>query len=136
MRNCVSPRPARTLHRMLRLRALVIVQCLMLGLLLAGLAIKPALAASEELHDLVAHASQSYGGNAHDVSPGDDDKRGEQPHDDGHFHLTHCCSHQAAVPVGMYFELRVPHDASPLERERIAFAPAPYTAPFRPPIAA
>ncbi|NUS38632.1 MAG: hypothetical protein HOQ02_06365, partial [Lysobacter sp.] len=50
---------------MLRLRALVIVQCLMLGLLLAGLAIKPALAASEDMHDLVAHATLSDGGNAH-----------------------------------------------------------------------
>jgi len=124
---------------MLRLRALVIVQCLMLGLLLAGLAIKPALAASEEMHDLVAHATLSDDGNAHDASSDDasgNDAGSGQPHDDGHAHLTHCCGHQAAVPVGTYFDLRVPHDASPLERERIAFVPAPRTAPFRPPIAA
>ena len=124
---------------MLRLRALVIVQCLMLGLLLAGLAIKPALAASEEMHDLVAHATLSDDGNAHDASSDDasgNDAGSGQPHDDGHAHLTHCCGHQAAVPAGTYFELRVPHEASPLERERIDFAPAPRTAPFRPPIAA
>jgi len=127
---------------MLRLRALVIVQCLMLGLLLAGLAIKPALAASEELHDLVAHASLSEGGSSHDDASDhdatDNDTRdgSGQPHDDDHFHLTHCCGHQAAVPVRVHFELPVPHDASPLERERIAFAPEPRTAPFRPPIAA
>jgi len=128
-----------------RLRALVIVQCLILGLLLAGLAIKPALAASEELHDLVAHASLSEGGSSHDDASGhdaldndgtDNDTRGGQPHEDDHFHLTHCCGHQAAVPVRVHFELPVPHDASPLERERIAFAPEPRTAPFRPPIAA
>ena len=122
-----------------RLRALLIVQCLMLGLLLAGLAIKPALAASEEMHDLVAHTALSGDGNAHDASPVDasgNDPDAGQPHDDGHVHLTHCCSHQPAVPAGTYFELPVPHDASPLERERIAFAPAPRTAPFRPPIAA
>jgi len=125
---------------MLRLRALVIVQCLMLGLLLAGLAIKPALAASEELHDLVAHASLSEGGSSHDDAAShdatDNGTRGGQPHDDDHFHLTHCCGHQAAVPVRVHFELPVPHDASPLERERTAFAPEPRTAPFRPPIAA
>ena len=117
---------------MFRLRALV--QCLMLGLLLAGLAIKPALAASEELHDLVAHATLSDDGNAHDDAP--DNDGGGQPHDDGHAHLTHCCGHQAAVPMRVYFQLRAPHDASPLERARIAFAPASYTAPYRPPIAA
>jgi len=127
---------------MLRLRALVIFQCLMLGLLLAGLAIKPALAASEELHDLVAHASLSEGGSSHDDASDHDATENDtrdgsgQPHDDDHFHLTHCCGHQAAVPVRVHFELPVPHDASPLECERIAFAPEPRTALFRPPIAA
>jgi len=126
---------------MLPLRALVAIQCLMLGLLLAGLAIKPALAASEDLHDLVAHSALDDDAHSHDAPPGDgasdaDDGRGGQPHDDGHAHLTHCCGHQAAVPVRLQFELHTPHDASPLERERIAFAPAPHTAPFRPPIAA
>jgi len=125
---------------MLRLRALVIVQCLLLGLLLAGLAIKPALAASEELHDLLAHASLAEGDSSHDDASGhdavDNDARGGQPHDGDHFHLTHCCGHQATVPMRVHFELPVAHNASPMDRERIAFAPEPRTAPFRPPIAA
>ena len=57
-------------------------------------------------------------------------------HDDGHIHLTHCCGHQAAVPARVQVHAHAPRNASPLERARIAFAPAPRTAPFRPPIAA
>lgn len=124
---------------MFRVRARFFVQFVMLGLLLAGLAIKPALAASEELHDLVAHAALSDGGGTHETpdeadAPDEGAPGGE--HDDGHIHLTHCCGHQAAVPARVQVPAHAPRNASPLERARIAFAPAPRTAPFRPPIAA
>jgi hypothetical protein len=122
------------------LHALSFAKRLVLVLLLAGLAIKPALAASEELHDLIAHATLSGDGHSHDApageAPDDNDAKGGQPHDDGHLHLTHCCSHQAAVPARVQFQWHAMHGPSPLDRERIAFAPAPRAAPFRPPIAA
>ena len=112
----------------------------LLGLLLCGAVLKPSLAIAEEMHELLAHAAVAGDGHAHadehDVAPLAGKPDGQAPHDDSHFHLTHCCGQQAAVLPRLELTLaQVPAD-SPMPAQSIAFAPAPHTAPFRPPIAA
>ncbi|MGO4221162.1 DUF2946 family protein [Lysobacter sp. TAF61] len=113
---------------------------LLLGLLLAGFTLKPALAFAEEVHELTAHVAagaQAHDHEAsvhgHDGAPAPDGKDG---HDDDHWHLSHCCGQQAAVLPRMQIELAVAVAASPVATLSVAFAPARLTAPFRPPIQA
>lgn len=116
---------------------------LLLGLLLGGIALKPSLAIAEEMHELLSHAVEAGDGHthtdAHAVEFADESsapsKSGSSPHDDSHFHLTHCCGQQAAVLPRLDLALAPVHAGSPLPLQLVAFAPAPHTAPFRPPIA-
>ncbi|MBU8975976.1 MULTISPECIES: hypothetical protein [unclassified Lysobacter] len=114
---------------------------LLLGLLLCGVVLKPSLAIAEEMHELLAHAAVAGDGHVHTdtqavevVAPSGND--GSKPHDDSHFHLTHCCGQQAAVLPRMELTLPRTHADSPLPAQTVAFAPAPHIAPFRPPITA
>ena len=127
--------------RHVRLSALATAfRLLLLGLLLSGFVLKPALAFAEEVHELTAHAAEACDATTMrtppvDRAPAPDD--GGPPHDDDHWHLTHCCGHQAAVLP------RLELDAS---RTGMAVSPIPSlvgrlragaaTAPFRPPITA
>jgi len=114
---------------------------LLLGMLLAGFVLKPALAFAEEVHELTAHAAADTHGHDHafgehavdgDDGAPDDGKTG---HDDDHWHLTHCCGQQAAVLPRMQFDLPAAATASPMATLSVAFAPTRLAAPFRPPIA-
>jgi len=127
---------------MLRVPALAqAFRLLLLGLLLCGVVLKPSLAIAEEMHELLAHAAVAGDGHRHveghaidAASAATDGDR--QPHDDSHFHLTHCCGQQAAVLPRLEFALpRVQRD-SPLPAQTVAFAPTTHAAPFRPPIRA
>lgn len=113
---------------------------LMLGVLLCGVVMKPSLAIAEEMHELIAHAAIAGDGHSHpdghaiEVLPtpaGGD----PLPHDDNHFHLTHCCGQQAAVLPRLDVALPRLHGDSPMPPQTVGFAAAPHTAPFRPPIA-
>lgn len=111
------------------------------GLLLCGVVLKPSLAIAEEMHELLAHAAVAGDGHAHadehsSVAQQAGAPDGQVPHDDSHFHLTHCCGQQAAVLPRLELTLAQVHGDSPMPAQSIAFAPAPHTAPFRPPIAA
>ena len=77
-----------------------VLRLVLLGLLLAGVALKPSLAIAEEMHELLSHAVVAGDGHTHEDAhavqsgaPSD----GQGPHDDNHSHLTHCCGQQAAV---------------------------------------
>lgn len=108
---------------------------LLLGLLLTGFVLKPALAFAEEVHELTAHAADVDHDHGHDDrAPAPDD--GKAGHDDDHWHLTHCCGHQPAVLPRLELELLAPVSVSPIPSLAVAFAPALLTAPFRPPITA
>lgn len=139
-RNCVSPPVLRTLAAMSASSALVrAFRLLVLGLLLAGIVIKPSVAIAEEMHELVSHALVAGDGHTHEEghaivqTPAPD---GGQPHDDNHFHLTHCCGQQAAVLPRLALTMALAPTASPIPLHVVAFVPAPRGAPFRPPIAA
>lgn len=113
-----------------------VLRLLVIGLLLTGIVLRPALAFAEEIHDLTAHAataSAADSGQQHHraPAPGQDD-----PSDDGHWHLTHCCGQQAAVLPRLDLGLLVPVTASPIPATTVSFVPTPHPAPFRPPIAA
>lgn len=116
-----------------------VLRLVLLGLLLAGVALKPSLAIAEEMHELLSHAVMAGDGHTHEdahavqSSPPSD---GQGPHDDGHFHLTHCCGQQAAVLPRLDLVLSAPATVSPMPAHAMAFRPAPHAAPFRPPIAA
>ncbi|MDR0184168.1 hypothetical protein [Lysobacter arvi] len=114
---------------------------LLLGLLLCGVVLKPSLAIAEELHELLAHAAVAGDGHTHEEghaveaaapATGTADPT---PHDDSHFHLTHCCGQQAAMLPRLEFALPRIHPDTPLPAQSVAFAPTPHAAPFRPPIA-
>lgn len=114
---------------------------LLLGLLLCGVVLKPSLAIAEEMHELLSHAAVAGDGHAHPdahsievVPPAGND--GSPPHDDNHFHLTHCCGQQAAVLPRLNLVLPYTHADSPLPTRAIVFALPPQGNPFRPPIAA
>jgi hypothetical protein len=113
---------------------------LLLGLLVCGVVMKPSLAIAEEMHELLSHAAVAGDGHTHadahsvETSPPPAND-GQSPHDDNHFHLTHCCGQQAAVLPRMELALPVAHGDSPLPAQSIAFTAAPHTVPFRPPIA-
>ncbi len=114
---------------------------LILGLLMCGIVLKPSLAIAEELHELIAHATVVGDGHthvdAHEATTAPVQlPDGPAPHDDSHFHLTHCCGQQAAVLPRVVLALVAPHADAPLPIQAIAFVPAKYTAPFRPPIVA
>lgn len=127
---------------MLRVSALAYAfRLMLLGLLLCGVVLKPSMAIAEEMHELLAHAAVAGDGHTHDeghaveTSPpaADGDPT---PHDDSHFHLTHCCGQQAAVLPRLDLALPWIHLDSPRPAQIVAFAPTPHAAPFRPPIAA
>ena len=114
---------------------------LLLGVLLCGVVLKPSLAIAEEMHELLSHAAVAGDGHTHtdghaveSAAPPAND--GSPPHDDSHFHLTHCCGQQAAVLPRMNLVLPHTHVDSPLPVQAMAFVPAPQPTPFRPPIAA
>jgi hypothetical protein len=114
---------------------------LLLGLLLCGVVLKPSLAIAEEMHELLAHAAVAGDGHGHEdahaVETATAPTQGDpSPHDDSHFHLTHCCGQQAAVLPRLDVAVPLMHGDSPIPAQTIAFAPAPRAAPFRPPIAA
>ncbi|HEY0505972.1 MAG TPA: hypothetical protein VGD42_21010 [Lysobacter sp.] len=114
---------------------------LLVGLLLCGVVLKPSLAIAEEMHELLAHAAVAGDGHTHadahavETAPSPP-KGGQPPHDDNHFHLTHCCGQQSAMLPRMDVALVFVHGDSPMPVQADSFAPAPHTAPFRPPIAA
>ncbi len=117
-----------------------VLRLLLLGLLLCGVVLKPSLAIAEEMHELLSHATVAGDGHTHadahsvEIEP---TRTGDpQPHDDNHFHLTHCCGQQAAVLPRLDVAVPLLHGDSPIPPQTVAFAPAPYIAPFRPPIAA
>lgn len=122
------------------LRALApVLRLVLLGLLLAGVALKPSLAIAEEMHELLSHAVVAGDGHTHEDAHavrGDAPTNGQNPHDDSHFHLTHCCGQQAAVLPRLDLLLSAPATVSPMPAHAMAFRPAPHAAPFRPPIAA
>lgn len=113
---------------------------LLLGLLLCGVVLKPSLAIAEEMHELLAHAAVAGDGHthadAHAVEGASPPPSAPQPHDDSHFHLTHCCGQQAALLPRIDLPLPAASTASPLPVRQRSFAPAPYPVPLRPPIAA
>ena len=114
---------------------------LLIGVLLCGVVLKPSLAIAEEMHELLAHAANAGDGHthadAHDAATAPSPPKGGQPpHDDSHFHLTHCCGQQAAMLPRLDVTLTVVHAEPPMPSRAVVFAPAPHTAPFRPPIAA
>jgi len=114
---------------------------LLLGMLLCGVVLKPSLAIAEEMHELLSHATIAGDGHAHQdghsleavTPPANGDS---PPHDDSHFHLTHCCGQQAAVLPRVTLVLPRANVDSPLPVQTMAFSPAPQPTPFRPPIAA
>lgn len=113
---------------------------LVLGLLLAGIVLKPSLAIAEEMHELVSHALVAGDGHTHEeghaVVQVPAPEGGQPPHDDNHFHLTHCCGQQAAVLPRLALALAIAPAASPIPPHVVSFVPTPRGAPFRPPIAA
>ena len=116
-----------------------VLRFLLLGLLLAGVALKPSLAIAEEMHELLSHAVLAGDGHTHEDAhavQSDPSTDGQSPHDDSHFHLTHCCGQQAAVLPRLDLALPWIHLDSPRPAQIVAFAPTPHAAPFRPPIAA
>lgn len=114
---------------------------MLIGLLLCGVVLKPSLAIAEEMHELIAHAAVAGDGHTHTdghsatVLVPMNAPDGQPPHDDSHFHLTHCCGQQAAVLPRLDIALPPMQAGSPLPAQTIAFVPAPHLAPFRPPIA-
>ena len=116
-----------------------VLRFVLLGLLLAGVALKPSLAIAEEMHELLSHAVAAGDGHTHEDAhavQSDPSTDGQSPHDDSHFHLTHCCGQQAAVLPRLDLVLSAPATASPIPAHAMAFRPAPHAAPFRPPIMA
>lgn len=114
-----------------------VLRLLMLALLLCGIVLKPSLAIAEEMHDLLAHASVAADGHSHDAAPvadSGDAAPGKGTHDDGHFHLTHCCGQQAAVLPRLQLGVALAGTDSPVPRFVVDFTPASRAAPFRPPI--
>lgn len=114
---------------------------MLIGLLLCGVVLKPSLAIAEEMHELIAHAAVAGDGHTHPddhsvaVLAPSGAPDGQPPHDDSHFHLTHCCGQQAAVLPRLDIALASMHADPVLPAQTIAFEPAPHIAPFRPPIA-
>jgi len=109
---------------------------LMLGLLMAGVLVKPVIAFAGELHEAEHAALSGDDGHADDGSsdPVDPDDSKNPWH--ALMHVGHCCGQTPALLPLAYLGAITPVATDPLPTLSVAFQPAAQPVAFRPPILA
>lgn len=110
-----------------------VLRCLVFGVLIAVMLVKPALAFASEAGETAA-AVAAHAGEAGDQAP-------TAPHDedgcgDTSWHLSHCCAMQAALLPRIQLGLPAARAAAPWPAGAGRDALRPTANPFRPPIRA
>lgn len=109
---------------------------LMLGLLMAGVLVKPVIAFAGELHEAGHSESAGHDGHASDVAsePADPSDATNPWH--ALMHFSHCCGQIPAVLPLMFVGTVTASATEPLPRLSVEFQPTVHPVAFRPPISA
>ena len=113
-----------------------VLRILMLGLLMAGVLMKPVIALAGELHEAGHVQSTDQDGHFQDDAsvPVDPSDATNPWH--ALMHFSHCCGQAPALLPLMYLSSFAPVATEPLPQLSVEFQPAVHPVAFRPPISA
>ena len=109
---------------------------LMLGLLMAGVLVKPVIAFAGALHEAEHVALTGDSGHADDGSSELDDPSDAKNPWHELMHFSHCCGQAPALLPLTYLGCITPAATDPLPLLSVAFQPTAHPVAFRPPITA